>query len=82
MTGDLLRVLSVAAVAGVIIYICATDSPRQAEALATAEALIDGKPAEVHHLTDKLTGRTIRFACYGHAAVILPDAPPTTLEKK
>lgn len=85
MIGDPLRVLGVAAVAGAIIYVCATDSPRQAEALATAEALIDGKPAEVHHLTDKLTGRTIRtirFVSYGHAAIVLPDAPPITVEKQ
>jgi hypothetical protein len=64
------------------IYMFSTDSPRQAKALATDEALIDGEPAEVHHLTDKLTGRTVRFIIYGHAAVVLPDAPPITLEKK
>jgi hypothetical protein len=82
MIGDLLKVLGLAALFGVVIYMIVTDNPRQAKALAAAEALIDGKPAEVHHLTDKLTGRTIRFASYGHAAIILPDAPPITVEKQ
>lgn len=82
MTGDLLKALGLAALFGVIVYRITPEGRRQAKALVEAEALIDGKPAEVHHLTDKLTGRTIRFASYGHAAIILPDAPLITVEKQ
>ena len=82
MIGDLLKVAALFGSLVLLVWLLGTDDARSSKACAVAEALIDGKPAEVHHLTDKLTGRTVRFASYGHAAIILPDAPPITVEKQ